>query len=1618
MINRRQLKNHIAAVCCCLTIFCSFTARAQQASFSADVTAGCAPLTVSFNNTSDAGATWDWDFQLGAHSTNQHASKVFTVPGTYNVRLTATYPGGTRTATQTITVYQNPVPRFSATPLSGCTPMNVQFTDASTPGSGTIRSITWDFGDGNSASGASVSHTFNVNGAFSISTIVENSFGCKEGLTLPQYIRVGSTPQIDFVSDVQTSCTTPLTVNFRSSGPGGLTYAWDFGDPVSGAANTSAAQHPAHTYANEGSYTVTLRARTPEGCENTVSKTAFVVIQRTRTDFVVDGTACIGAPTRFRNTTSPNPTLSSWTFPDGSTSSGRDASFNFTAPGTYNVTLTSGRPGCLETVTKAITVHPRPTAGFTATPRISCAAPFDVQFTSTSTGASTYQWTFGDGTTGTGPSPRHTYNNFGQFDVTLDVSNAAGCTDRLSMNDFIIAERPQAVIDVPDPEGCIPHTAAFSARLLTAGVITGYQWDFGDPASGAANTSTSPNPSHTYTNEGAYTVRLVLMVNGTCRVDLQTTARAGRIPVVEFDANPKAPCQSDPVSFTNLSQPRGTEWEWVLPEDGGMILRTENPVYRFRNLGLHDVTLTVNNYGCRRTLTKPDFIRILPPIANFGMSNPCSDKMRVTFTDLSDFGPIPGTPRFWKWEFGDGNTSTNPSPTHVYATPGTYSVRLVVTDGNCESEMTQVVDIIDERPVISAAPEVCAANPLVFSRSNVDENNIVRWEWNWGDGTYAPVGGNNIAKVFSQPGRYNVVLTVTDRNNCVTSSNVLDIQVNGSTANFAVTGRRCEGDEQTFNDASTSFHGKAIESWTWNFGDGTADEIVTTKPTNYKHAFASSGTFNVVLQVKDEAGCLTSISRPVTVRDVEAGFQAPAQVACKNTGFQFSNTSTGTNLTYAWDFGDNSSSTDRHPLKTFTTAGIYTIKLTVTDDEGCTSTETKNQFITVPDPQAKFTVPGQVAQCPPALVSPDNQSTGYARAVWEFGDNSRSSLDEPDHVYNLPGNYTITLNVYSAGDCVSTTTQDIFIEGPIGTKTITNKIGCAPHTTSFSASSPNTTKYTWDMDNGTVTTTSTNTFSYEYTQPGVYYPRVVLEDAKGCKVPAQGLPDSIVVDKATAGFTMSTLAACDEADVLFTNASTSLSAERHGDAMQYRWDFGVDGRTDDVSTDEHPRFDYTGAADYRIKLLTVTRYGCEDSAFLTLKIDPKPEAAIAPAGPVCVNETVQFSGSENRGLPATSWTWTVDGQPGNSPSLPPNLVYRQAGPHDVRLVIRNSEGTCPDTAEFRLVVNPLPSLAVTPRQALVCEGQSLQVISNGGPAQYSWTPYNISSATAENPVISPVVDTLYRVTAVNQFGCRAIDSLRIRVSHPFTVNASNAEICEGKQTRLRASGAVRYRWIPADGLNDAGLQDPVATPQATTQYRVVGYGNDACFTDTARVTVTVHQPPVITVPQTLNVPSGTVMPAPVTGSPDIITWAWYPEKWLSCYDCPQPEMQTQGPVTYQITATNVYGCQSTVLLPVKLFCSGSTAFIPNTFTPNGDGQNDIFYVRGRGVRTIKSFRVFNRWGQLVFERANCQSDDPGCGWDGRFAGQALPPDVFVYYAEIVCDSGEPMTLKGNVTLLR
>jgi gliding motility-associated-like protein len=161
---------------------------------------------------------------------------------------------------------------------------------------------------------------------------------------------------------------------------------------------------------------------------------------------------------------------------------------------------------------------------------------------------------------------------------------------------------------------------------------------------------------------------------------------------------------------------------------------------------------------------------------------------------------------------------------------------------------------------------------------------------------------------------------------------------------------------------------------------------------------------------------------------------------------------------------------------------------------------------------------------------------------------------------------------------------------------------------------------------------------------------------------------------------------------------------------------------------------------------------------------------------------------------------------------------------------------------------------------------------------------------------------------------------------------------------------------------------------------------------------------------------------PVTlhaATPDHITgWLWEPADYLNCTICPDPIATPERPLTYRVTVTNQLGCKNSDSIRIKVICSGGGVFIPNTFTPNSDGVNDRFYPHGKGVKQVRYFNIYNRWGQLVFSRTNFQLNDRSMGWDGTSGGQKLPAGVYVYISEMVCVDDIPFPVKGNITLLR
>jgi gliding motility-associated-like protein len=338
------------------------------------------------------------------------------------------------------------------------------------------------------------------------------------------------------------------------------------------------------------------------------------------------------------------------------------------------------------------------------------------------------------------------------------------------------------------------------------------------------------------------------------------------------------------------------------------------------------------------------------------------------------------------------------------------------------------------------------------------------------------------------------------------------------------------------------------------------------------------------------------------------------------------------------------------------------------------------------------------------------------------------------------------------------------------------------------------------------------------------------------------------------------------------------------------------------------------------------------------------------------------------------------------------------------------------------VVHPTPVVNAG-TDVTICRGQSTGL--NGGSANnvLRWNPQQgLSCTDCPNPIANPNLTTQYTLTATNTFGCSQTDTVVVQVAQPFRVGLTpNDTICASNRetAQLFASGAFRYVWSPAVGLSGANIPNPIATPASTTRYRVIGFDAENCFTDTGFVTVAVGYNPTVQLPAGGLLVAGTqvVLTPALTGGP-FRRYTWTPNRDLSCSDCPNPVATINNNIQYRLQAETIYGCTASDTVSYTVQCQKDQVFIPNAFSPDGDGINDVMMVRGKGVSRVLNFRIYNRMGQVVFERSNINANDPQNGWDGRINGVPASPDVYVFTAEILCTAGASFSYKGNITLFR
>lgn len=1319
----------------------SNTVRSQNpvAQFTANNLTGCSPLVVQFTDQSTGNPVfWNWDLGNGQLSTQRNPVAVYSTPGTYTITLVVRNASGIDAITKTdyITVNPSPTARFDADIRTACLPATIQFSDISVPNAGVITAWEWDFGDGTRSSLQNPQKTYNSIGFYNVSLTVTSSTGCKGSNGATNFIRVVSGVTADFSNSLPITCQPPLLVNFNNltTGPGNITYQWDFGNSTN-----STLTNPAATYASSGTYTVRLTATSEFGCSGSIQKN--VQIAGNSTSFSSPDTVCRNSNVSFQNTSPNTPVSVLWDFGNGVQSTKISDTTSYTAAGSYTVKLVNTYANCKDSVTRTIYVRPDPMVDFTAPIVISCQAPLTVNFQDLSSNAVSWQWDFGDGGTSTAQNPSHVYNAEGQYTVRLSVVDSRGCRSSASKSSFVRIVRPIVRIANAPTGGCVGFTYTPIASVNAIDGIASYFWDFGD-----GNTSSQSNPSNTYNSAGNYTIKLVVVTNGGCRDSVIYTngVSVGTPPNTAFTAAPLDVCPLDSVYFTRDAATIANSWLWDFGD--GVQSNLENPAHLYTDTGYFSVTLTAINNGCSQTATRSLYVHVKPPIADFNFSVNCANKRLVLFNNMSKtdvgYGPISYT-----WDFGDGSPLDNSiNPSHTFTTLSSYNVRLTVTNGTCTHFITKTVTLNNDIADFSVHKDtVCRTEPIYLSAINSSAANISIYEWSFDGGPFTDLG-RNPTTFFSAVGPHSIALAITDINGCrdtITKTAVVFVRGPFPVFSFNPAGG-CINAPINFNDLTTPAN---LIKWEFNFGDGT-NQTYNAPP--FTHSYPDTGSFDVTLIVTDINNCraIARSTGPVIITRPLANFSTGNTLICPGVSVQFNDSSSGRGLRYSWDFGDGNTSNLQNPSHLYGGGdSIYTVKLVVTDSLGCSDSLVRTNYIQAKVPKPFFSIRDTSSICPPLETKFVFRGQDYQSYYWDFGDGLTLSpnRDSISHFYNTYGNFTPKLFVVGYGGCVDSASAQVNVYNPVSATTFTyNPLNaCNSLLVDFTITPPPSTKFTFFSGDGFTDTTQRTSFQYLYKTFGYYSPLIFLQDSFKCQVPVGG-PNQITIIGAEPLFGVDKKSFCDTGTVLFANYTIG-----NDPVVSSVWDFG-DGNT---STNSDPSHRYTGAGTYLPSLTVTTQAGCSKTLTDTVRVFGTPNPIIVADSIVCINEQLLLSATLAVADTAITWNWSF-GNGGNSSLQNPSTQYARDGNYIVTLEAANKLG-CKDTTSHRVFVPPTPAINIAGNPVIpVGTGINLPVTYGPNISTYAWTPAQWLSCTdCPVPFAQPKSTIKYKIDVVDIYGC-------------------------------------------------------------------------------------------------------------------------------------------------------------------------------------------------------------------------------------------------------------------------
>ena len=846
------------------------------------------------------------------------------------------------------------------------------------------------------------------------------------------------------------------------------------------------------------------------------------------------------------------------------------------------------------------------------------------------------------------------------------------------------------------------------------------------------------------------------------------------------------------------------------------------------------------------------------------------------------------------------------------------------------------------------------------------------------------------------PGKYVVCVSVKSyRNGVYIGEHRKDFIVNVGNCDF--TGAQLDPRPVTCDGFNVSFSNNgdtpADTSWHWTFGDPVSGPLNFSTLQYPTHQYSDTGVYLVKLVVNQGSPCADSATQVVRVYPgFFPGFIWTGQ--CINTPIHFTDTSHtnyGVINAWRWDFGDPSAapgdtSHSRNPNYTYSAAGNYPVTLIVSNSKGCTDTVTTLvPIISNPTINMLFR---DTTYCGLDTIQLQATASGSGTYSWT----PLTNIINPNSPNPLvfPTTTTIYRVTFDAGGC---TKQDSVIVRPkldlAATVSANPSNICEEDTTTLKALSNHLpVTYLWSPAASLATPVNQSTLAYPsvtttYTVTVRWGNNCITSGSKTINVKQLAIPVAGPPQAICAG-----------------GSGAQLNASG---GNNYQWSPPTGLNNINIPNPLAKPLVTT------IYTVSIGVTGCAKRRSDSVQVTVRSLPSITKTNDtlICSIDTLQLNANGNG-----TFFWTPNYRISNQ-SSPSPLVSPQV-PTTYYVTLTDQFG-CTNRDSVFVNVKQVVSLDAGPDLS-ICLNTPVQLQPISDALHYKWTPSGpLNNDTAKYPIASNLgngITTFYVIANIGK--CQSTDSVKVKVA-PFPVArvSPDTSICFGGTVQLSASGGSLYSWSPIFFLDNPNISNPVANPNTTYRYTVTVRDTLGCGqTDTASVLVKVF-PKLLADAGPRDTSIVRNQPLQLFGSGGQI-YLWSPTTGLTNPNAQNPIARgLTDNIDYILKVSNAAGCFSVDTISVTVYKVNAGLYVPNAFTPNGDGKNDKFRPIPIGMKQINYFKVFNRWGQLIFS-----TTDQLAGWDGNYKGHPQDPAVYVWIVEGIDFNDIKITQKGTMVLIR